>query len=177
MNEPSPSSHVPPLPTETEIRDRAYQLYEQGGRVPGRDWENWLKAERTLIAKWQDASWAIPAEWQWHYRTLRQIRDTLQAERTEHAAAMRSPVTRSEAGSDSADIASDQSERALLLAELSLEDAELAEVEAALERIRNGTYGVCEVTGQPISAERLRAIPWTRRGIAAASHPQTPAAT
>jgi RNA polymerase-binding protein DksA len=38
----------------------------------------------------------------------------------------------------------------------------LAEIEAALQRIEDGTYGICEVCGKPISAERLSAIPWTR---------------
>jgi RNA polymerase-binding protein DksA len=38
----------------------------------------------------------------------------------------------------------------------------LAEVDAALKRIDDGTYGVCEVCGKPIGEERLRAIPWTR---------------
>ena len=32
----------------------------------------------------------------------------------------------------------------------------------AIARILNGNYGICAATGQPIGAERLRAIPWTR---------------
>ncbi len=38
----------------------------------------------------------------------------------------------------------------------------LDEVEAALLRIEDGSYGVCEVCGEPIGADRLSAIPWTR---------------
>ena len=38
----------------------------------------------------------------------------------------------------------------------------LGEIEAALQRIAEGSYGVCEVCGEPIGAERLSAIPWTR---------------
>jgi DnaK suppressor protein len=38
----------------------------------------------------------------------------------------------------------------------------LVEIDAALQRIENGTYGICEVCGKPIGAERLAAIPWTR---------------
>jgi RNA polymerase-binding protein DksA len=38
----------------------------------------------------------------------------------------------------------------------------LAEVDAALQRIEDGTYGICEGCGKPIGAERLSAIPWTR---------------
>jgi len=36
----------------------------------------------------------------------------------------------------------------------------LQEVEAALERIRQGTYGICTNCGRPISEKRLEAIPW-----------------
>jgi RNA polymerase-binding protein DksA len=38
----------------------------------------------------------------------------------------------------------------------------LAEIDAALRRIEDGTYGICEVCGKPIGADRLRAIPWAR---------------
>lgn len=41
----------------------------------------------------------------------------------------------------------------------------LAEVEAALKRLEDGTYGVSEKTGKPIPYERLRALPWARTTI------------
>jgi RNA polymerase-binding transcription factor len=40
------------------------------------------------------------------------------------------------------------------------EKALLAEVQQALARIDNGTYGICTNCGQPISEKRLEAIPW-----------------
>ena len=42
---------------------------------------------------------------------------------------------------------------------------QLVEIEMALSRIENGTYGICEETEEPIEAERLLAIPWTRLSI------------
>ncbi len=33
------------------------------------------------------------------------------------------------------------------------------EIEHALEKFQNGTYGLCDVCGQPISPERLEAMP------------------
>ena len=36
------------------------------------------------------------------------------------------------------------------------------EIDAALIRIEEGSYGVCEICGEPIGAERLSAIPWAR---------------
>jgi RNA polymerase-binding protein DksA len=38
----------------------------------------------------------------------------------------------------------------------------LSEIDAALARIDDGTYGICEICGKPIGEERLRAIPWAR---------------
>ncbi|OMG01178.1 TraR/DksA C4-type zinc finger protein [Paenibacillus sp. FSL R7-0337] len=39
---------------------------------------------------------------------------------------------------------------------------ELTEVEAALARMDDGTYGICEASKQEIPYERLEAIPYTR---------------
>jgi len=36
----------------------------------------------------------------------------------------------------------------------------LSEIDAALGRIENGTYGACTVCGKEIGAERLEAYPW-----------------
>ena len=38
----------------------------------------------------------------------------------------------------------------------------IEEIDAALIRIEEGSYGVCEICGEPIGAERLSAIPWAR---------------
>ena len=38
----------------------------------------------------------------------------------------------------------------------------LDEVELALRKLDEGSYGVCEVCGEPIGAARLSAIPWAR---------------
>ena len=42
----------------------------------------------------------------------------------------------------------------------------LTDIEAALKKIEEGSYGVCEVCGRPIGAQRLSAIPWARLCIA-----------
>lgn len=41
------------------------------------------------------------------------------------------------------------------------------QLDKALMRIDNGTYGICKVTGKPIDRERLIAVPHTRYSIAA----------
>lgn len=43
---------------------------------------------------------------------------------------------------------------------LEIESAELDQIDYALERIDNGTYGVCEECEKPINPERLRALPF-----------------
>jgi len=44
-------------------------------------------------------------------------------------------------------------------------EAELAEIEAAIERIEAGTYGIDEVTGEPIDPARLDAVPVARTNV------------
>lgn len=46
--------------------------------------------------------------------------------------------------------------------------SELDEVSAALARLDDGTYGLCEVCGQPIPLERLRARPTARTCVGCA---------
>ncbi|MDZ7734061.1 MAG: TraR/DksA C4-type zinc finger protein [Acidimicrobiia bacterium] len=38
----------------------------------------------------------------------------------------------------------------------------ITEIDHALAKIEDGTYGICEVSGLPIPRERLKAIPWAR---------------
>lgn len=41
----------------------------------------------------------------------------------------------------------------------------LAEVEAAIHRMKHGRYGYSEITSEPIGFDRLLAIPWARTGL------------
>lgn len=43
----------------------------------------------------------------------------------------------------------------------------IAELEAALLRIKNGTYGICIVTGELIDKARLNAVPHTKYSLVA----------
>jgi RNA polymerase-binding transcription factor DksA len=52
-----------------------------------------------------------------------------------------------------------------VLSLMSSEQESLAEIEKAIERIHNGTYGVCELTGLPIEAKRLEAVPFARFSV------------
>ena len=70
-----------------------------------------------------------------------------------------------------ADSASDTFEREKDFSILESLETELAEIEAALQRIDAGTYGIDEVTGDPIDPERLDAIPTARTNITGGAHP------
>lgn len=41
----------------------------------------------------------------------------------------------------------------------------IQQIDDALKRIEDGTYGICEATGKPISKGRLEAVPHTRFSI------------
>ena len=64
-----------------------------------------------------------------------------------------------------ADEGSETFEREKDLSILEQLENELAELQAALERVDAGTYGVDEVTGDPIDPERLDAFPTARTNI------------
>ena len=108
----------------------------------------------------KDAGLKIDPRWKWHYRALMRLNGRMLAERAERLRDVSD--TLGEAHKDPADTAADESERGILYAELGMELNAIAEVEAALQRIRDGSYGICQATGKAISADRLRAIPWTR---------------
>ncbi|MDR7482765.1 MAG: TraR/DksA C4-type zinc finger protein [Armatimonadota bacterium] len=63
---------------------------------------------------------------------------------------------------DIADVAADTFEREKGFAIENSVQTLLTQVEEALSRIDDGTYGICELCGQPIHIERLRAIPYAR---------------
>ncbi|MBE7414175.1 MAG: TraR/DksA family transcriptional regulator [Deltaproteobacteria bacterium] len=60
------------------------------------------------------------------------------------------------------DIASNERERELALMLGDRDREKLSEIEDALERLRDNSYGVCEECGEPVAEERLRALPATR---------------
>jgi len=68
-----------------------------------------------------------------------------------------------------ADVGTDSYEMENILGLMDSERKLLAEIEDALARIENGTYGICEGKNEPIPKERLRAIPWARYCVTCAN--------
>ena len=61
-----------------------------------------------------------------------------------------------------ADIGTDNYEQEFALGLMDSERKLLNEIDDALQRIENKTYGICEATGKPIGKARLQAQPWAR---------------
>jgi len=64
-----------------------------------------------------------------------------------------------------ADIGTDSYEQEFNLNLMAEERKILVEIQQALERIADGTFGICEGLSIPIETNRLEAIPWTRYSL------------
>lgn len=60
-----------------------------------------------------------------------------------------------------ADQGTDAMEREKAFLFISREEKYIKQIDSALERVENGTYGTCRVTGKQIEKERLEAVPTT----------------
>lgn len=65
-------------------------------------------------------------------------------------------------GQHMADAGTDTFDRDFALSMVASEQEALSEIDAAIKRIHDGTYGICEITQKPIAKERLLAVPFTR---------------
>lgn len=66
---------------------------------------------------------------------------------------------------DEADQATEDAEVALETRLMDRDAKLLREVERALDKVKNGTYGLCEGTEEPIGYARLKLRPWTRYSV------------
>ena len=107
----------------------------------------------------------VSAKWRKQYDRLLELRETLAHHRTDAAsdALSEQPAY----SSHMADAGTDTYDRDMALGTLSSEQDAIYQVDQAIDRIRHGTYGVCELTGKRIEAARLEAVPWTRFSTAA----------
>ncbi len=103
---------------------------------------------------------------------LKQFRDALLVERDKFAGEIRSIAREAsknprEASGDlsaspmhMADISSDTYERELSLNLASTEQEVLYQIDDALKRVDDGTFGICQQCNKPISLSRLKAVPY-----------------
>ncbi len=107
----------------------------------------------------------IDPKWQKHYEMLVDLRAQLGQRKSGLT-----EIAREEQRAFSlhmADAGTDEFDRDFALSMMSSDQNAAFEIDAALTRIRDGSFGICELSGEPIEEERLAAIPWTRFSAAA----------
>ncbi len=98
----------------------------------------------------------------------KQLRRMLEDKSSELRAQLRVPTANNpmihanEDPYDSADWAGKSHEEWIFLKKNSVDMAALREIEDALDRLRDGSYGTCMDCGISISRKRLEAVPWAR---------------
>jgi RNA polymerase-binding transcription factor DksA len=98
--------------------------------------------------------------WRGYLAELLRLREALAETVGEHRTAAGEPMERFSL--DEADAATDEFDHDMGHCFLSRGSEALGEVEEAIRRMVEGRYGICEISGRPIPAERLQALPWTR---------------
>lgn len=103
---------------------------------------------------------ASPGELQALRRSLLEEMDTVVSlyRQDVHAA----QEIREEGVEDEEELASMDFDRDLLFALSEVEREKLRQIEEALQRMDEGSYGLCFEDGRPIPVDRLRQIPWAR---------------
>jgi len=102
----------------------------------------------------------IKNKWKAHYQRLTALSDELTHRQS--ALAKDALEENPSFSTHMADAATDTYDRDFALGMLSSDQDALYEIQEAIERILNGSYGICELTGKPIEPQRLEVIPWTR---------------
>ncbi len=93
---------------------------------------------------------------------LLEQRDRTVAEIARLQAEARAEIEPASAGDeDLVDAAADIYERSKALSFIYSLQEKLGQLNHAIEKIENGSYGICEMCGQPIPAERLEIVPET----------------
>ena len=109
----------------------------------------------------------IPKKWKKYYKLLIDLRMHVSNEISLHTADTLKQNARDDSGNTSspADLGTDSFDRDFALSLVSNEQDALIEIEDAILRIKDGSYGVCEITDKAIPAARLSAVPFTRYSV------------
>lgn len=113
----------------------------------------------------------VPKKWKKYYKLLIELRGHVSDELNLHTSDTLKHSSREDSGdlssygSHQADAGTDTFDRDFALSLVSGEQEALNEIEEAIQRIKNGTYGICEVTGKAIPAARLTAVPFARYSV------------
>jgi DnaK suppressor protein len=117
------------------------------------------KAEKSPAALAKERAWLTPAK-------IKEIRADLVSMRDDILKTVgKQKADEGVDNGDSVDQASQSIEKELLFELSDNERGTLDMIEAAIRKVDNGTYGLCEATQRPIGRARLEAIPYCRYSI------------
>lgn len=113
---------------------------------------------------------SVPKKWKKFYKLLLDLSGHVRDELDLHTSDTLKHSSREDSdtsgyGNHQADAATDTFDRDFALSLVSNEQDALNEIEEAIQRIKDGSYGVCEVTGKAIPKERLEAVPFARFSV------------
>ncbi len=110
----------------------------------------------------------IPEKYKRYHKLLVDLRTSLTEGINRHSEETLKRSAKDDAGDLSAygqhmaDAGTDTFDRDFALSMVASEQEALAEIDSAIKRIHDGTYGICENTQKPIAKDRLLAVPFTR---------------
>lgn len=110
----------------------------------------------------------VPEKYKRFYKLLLDLRNHLTEGIERHSEETLKRSAKDDAGDLSAygqhmaDAGTDTFDRDFALSMVASEQEALSEIDAAIKRIHDGTYGICEITQKPIAKDRLLAVPFTR---------------
>jgi DnaK suppressor protein len=110
--------------------------------------------------------------------TMRQFRQMLEEKsvelRTQMSGAKVNPALQIHVDPyDTADFAEKSHEEWIFLQKNSFDTSLLRDIDEALKRLRDGSYGTCQDCGMQMSKKRLEAIPWARYCVSCQERRQT----
>ncbi len=106
----------------------------------------------------------LPKEWVSYYKVLKSMRDSLKGSLGERSSETIGASAREsgELSLNSSDAGTETFDRDLALSMVANDQEALEEIEDAIDRIFDGSYGICQQTKKPIKKNRLQAVPFTR---------------
>ena len=107
----------------------------------------------------------VPKQWQAYYDDLMALRSSLKGalgERSSETIGASARESSGELSLNSSDAGTETFDRDVALSMVANEQEALNEIEDAIDRIFDGTFGVCQETNKPIKKNRLKAVPFTR---------------
>lgn len=161
--ETAPVKKVAPVKKKVIVEDKPVEKRVLGAASLA-DILGFNPAEKKKVTSLEED--AIPKKWKKYYKLLLDLREHVSAELDLHTSDTLQHASNDEGDRKlEADAGTDAFDRDFALSLVSSEQDALNEVEEAILRIKDGTYGVCEVTGEDIGKERLAAVPFARYSI------------